>query len=113
MEIAGAGLGQYDQLLITGSANLGGYLDLVFLGGFAPDSGDVFDLMVVSSILSGSFQGINIFGLQPGFLYSTSLSGGAFQLTALNDGTAVPEPWTGGLIVVGLGSMLLYRRRAA
>ena len=44
-DIAGSQLGQYDQLNVTGHAQLNGLLTIDLLHGFVPDLGDTFDIM--------------------------------------------------------------------
>ena len=49
----------YDQLLISGTATLGGTLNVTLLGGFVPELGDQFTTMTYSS-RSGDFGTINL-----------------------------------------------------
>lgn len=57
IEIAGREPGQYDQLLVGGTATLGGTLMIELLYGFVPTAGDRFDL-VVSDNVTGSFDDV-------------------------------------------------------
>lgn len=50
---------------------LGGSLDVVLLGGFAPAAGDPFDILDFAS-LSGRFSVLHLPGLAPGLLWDTS-----------------------------------------
>jgi len=120
LEIGGLGLGQHDQLLVTGgTATLNGILRLTFLDDFAPLAGDVLNL--VAGNVVANFSEIQIVNLAPGFDYDTSAGAGGFTLTALNDGVftgpgaGVPEPPAAALLLAGvllLGARL-GRRHAA
>jgi hypothetical protein len=89
------GLNAYDQLLITGTVEFKGELQLNFGEGFAPLTGDVFTFIQADSA-TGNFDDVTITGLAEGFEYELTLSNGAATLTALNDGvaTTVPTPRT-------------------
>ena len=45
MEIGGTNSGEFDQLLITGTANLNGDLNISLLDGYTPTLGDTFDIL--------------------------------------------------------------------
>jgi len=115
MEIAGyMPATEYDQLVITGDAELGGTLALVFLDSFAPRAGDSFALTEVSGTTSGSFDSVNVVNLEPGFQYELTPTAGGMQLTALNDAVYVPEPGTLSLLaaaVVAVTAAGCLRRR--
>jgi autotransporter-associated beta strand protein len=103
LSIAGNSAGMYDRLVVSGGITLTGstVLKLDFINGFAPHTGDQFDLLSSSSF-SGSFSTVDVEGLQPGLQYTLGEDGsGNFQLTALNDGQAVPEPSTWLLLLFG------------
>ena len=66
---ASAAFGKYDQLLVSGTANLGGTLAIVLVDEFAPQLGDVFDIITADSI-QGSFDlGKGLYGFGDGSLY--------------------------------------------
>jgi hypothetical protein len=68
----------------------GSVLELDFTNGFAPHTGDTFDLVAYGSF-TGNFSTIDIEGLEPGFQYNLASDGnGNLQLTALNDGVPIP-----------------------
>ena len=54
-DIAGAGAGQYDQLNVSGHAQLNGLLTVNLLNGFVPQIGNTFDIMNFASE-SGTFS---------------------------------------------------------
>ena len=115
LSIAGAGPGSYDRLVVTGGMTLtaGAVLELDFINGFAPKAGDQFELLDVGGALSGSFDRIDLEGLAPGFEYVIGPDGqGHYVLTAENDGTtAIPEPSTWALYLVGLALLGVWRWR--
>jgi hypothetical protein len=76
--------------VVDGDASLGGLLVLQFFGGFAPRTGDAFELLQVSGTLTGSFDDVVVRGLAPGFDFAEDVVGGRVVLTSLND--AVPLP---------------------
>jgi hypothetical protein len=54
-------------MAVRGGFTLGGNLDVVFIGGFAPESGDRFNLFdYTPATLSGGFAAINLPTLAPG-----------------------------------------------
>ncbi|MGH9693422.1 MAG: beta strand repeat-containing protein, partial [Bryobacteraceae bacterium] len=88
--IGGTATGSYDQLHVTGQATLadGAVWVLNFSNGFAPQTGDTFDLLSFGS-LTGSFGTVNVVGLTDGFQYKVETDQHKhIRLTALNDGVA-------------------------
>src|SRR5262245_35038639 len=49
MEIAGSAAGQFDRLVVSGTANLDGTLDVVLVGGFIPPAGASFSILQYGS----------------------------------------------------------------
>lgn len=115
MEIAGSTAGvEHDRLVVTGNVDLsGGSIELAFIDGFAPTTGQVFDLFGVT----GSFDGdadFRVSGLEEGWQFETGFDPetGGFSLTALSNGiAAVPEPGTIMLTVLGLVGLFALARR--
>ncbi len=56
IEIAGWGVGQFDQLVIGGAANLGGTVRFVSLDGFRPRGGDRFVFLTAAQGVNGTFS---------------------------------------------------------
>jgi hypothetical protein len=77
MEIGGTTAGSgYDRLTISGTATLAGTLDVSYIGGFTPSSGDVFTLITFGSRI-GTFGTI----IDPWFL-TAQYNAGDFRLLA-------------------------------
>ena len=71
IELAGTAEGQYDQLLIAGNLQLGGQLQVDLLDGFAPEAGDLFDILDFAT-QSGSFAAMDLPVLGGGLMWDTS-----------------------------------------
>src|SRR5262249_13206096 len=100
----------YSQLNITGTGTFNGLIDLDFIDGFAPTTGEVFNFISYGSLGAGTptFQ---VDGLAPGFQYDPVFTSTGFSIEALNDGvpTSTPEPATIALTSTGLAA-LAWRR---
>ncbi len=108
MQIGGTTAGSgYDQLVIAGSARLGGTLTVQLINGFTPTLGQTFQLIDPPSIL-GTFNTLDLPTLSGNLQWNTSdlNSGGLLTVTT-------PEPACLELAAVGAGLMLLVRRRKA
>jgi autotransporter-associated beta strand protein len=113
IDIGGTAPGSFDQLMATGGVTLlsGSILDLDFINGFAPQTGDVFEFLTSgTSSITGTFTTVNIEGLQPGFEFDLAPTGnGSFGLTALNNGVPASTPDTSStvmLLLLGLTPLL-------
>jgi hypothetical protein len=84
--LTGSSAGQYGSLAVTGSAALDGMLALNFTQGYAPHQGDTFTFLTASGGISGTFDSVEITGLEPGFEYELTIVDGQVTLEALNDG---------------------------
>lgn len=100
----------YDVLRVEGNASLAGDLRLTFIDGFSPRAGDAFEFLDLTGTLSGSFAGVEVRNLAPGFQFDLSRDAGGMTLVALNDGVFVPEPGAAGTMLV-LAVFGLKRRR--
>lgn len=115
LEIGGTAVGtEHDQLRVSGNFSLeGGTLELRFIGGFAPTAGEEYALLEVGGSLLNTGS-VMVSGLLPGWQYSTTFDAAnhSLRLTSLNDGvSAVPEPESYALMLVGLGLIGLAARR--
>lgn len=86
-DVAGASLGQYDQISVTGDLYPGGTVRLRFGNGFAPHAGDSFDLVQLGGNLQASLAqiGLQFVNVAPGFQAQLAQVGNVIRLTALND----------------------------
>jgi hypothetical protein len=105
MELAGRVEGtEYDHLTVTGNLTLGGDLEVILLGGFAPQGGDTFDLFDFDPARrSGDFASLTLPALAPGLNWDTS------KLLTAGEIAVIPEPvsvlWFGFVT-----SLACYRR---
>ena len=85
MQAGGLASGQFDVLHVTGNATLGGTLEMTFLNGYLPRSGDTFRFLEVDGSITGQFAQVVFPQLLPGFQFDTVVVPGGLQFTALND----------------------------
>lgn len=116
VEIAGSGAGEYDVLDITGTATLGGSLDVSFFddgsGLFSASAGDVFDVLVAETIV-GEFDTFNLAMLDSGLQWSVSYltdAVGTLDLVRLSV-SSVPLPASAWLLASGLVGLITVSRR--
>jgi T5SS/PEP-CTERM-associated repeat protein len=97
IELGGTEAGvDHDLIEVALGISLDGTLDVVLLGDFAPENGDLFDILDFDPLhLSGAFDSIHLPGLSEGLFWNTSAlyTSGAI--------TVVPEPSTLGLLALG------------
>jgi T5SS/PEP-CTERM-associated repeat protein len=116
LQFDGTAAGDFDQIDATGLIDItGGTIDLEFIDGYAPQAGDTFDFLDAPGGESVSGVTFEVNGLEPGFEYTTQIDPqtGAFELVALNNAIAIPEPSGAALVGSGLGLLALRRRRAS
>jgi YVTN family beta-propeller protein len=89
---------QYSQLSVSGSASLAGALNIRFVNGFTPASGNQFTILTAASI-SGTFSTINSPTLPAGLTWAVTYSATSVVLTV---GTGSPSSFT--LTITGTGS---------
>jgi autotransporter-associated beta strand protein len=56
IELAGLGAGNFDKIVHTGIAELGGTLDVALISGFVPALGDTFEILTATGGISGTFD---------------------------------------------------------
>lgn len=103
MQLAGANPSQYDDIKVAGHLTMGGTLRVLFVNGFSPVQGNTFDLFDWGS-QSGSFT-LDLPSLSGGLAWDTS------AITTTGSLSVVPEPSTWGLLILGIVSISLLRRR--
>jgi hypothetical protein len=92
MVIAGSDPGDYAHLTVAGTTTVAGTVLLDFQNGFAPQTGQTFDLFTISdgSSIAGDIQ---VAGLEPGWDYSVQQESGDTIIDSLGYGVATsPEP---------------------
>lgn len=95
IEIAGTGeagaVDGFDQLNVSGDANLGGKLDVKILEGYTPEVGDTFDFLTFDT-LSGKFDELSgVFGFNGSYYFEVVQNANSLSLEvkALMDGSAL------------------------
>jgi|GEM_PF-1022447 len=88
IEVAGTDPSASGRLDITGSAAVAGTLEVRFVNGFLPVSGQVIKVLDVDGAFAGSFAQIIFPDLRAGFQFQAEFVNGSYQLIALNDGVA-------------------------
>ena len=91
---------QYSQLNVSGSASLAGALNIRFLNGFTPASGNQFTILTASSI-SGTFSTINSPTLTAGLAWTVTYNSTSVVLTV---SAGSPSSFTLHITVSGTGS---------
>ena len=108
LDIAGITPGLFSQLDISSFGLFHGTIDFHFIDGFAPTTGESFDLI---NALGADFSDatIQIEGLEPGFQYTGTFADGHFTLVADNNGvsSSTPEPSSLWLVATALAVFAL------
>lgn len=107
IEIAGIADGQFDVLDISGTATLGGTLEIILLDGFVPSDTDIFDFILAGAGLVGAFEQI----IAPTFGNNQTLGIGFGANGLFANVVAAPVPIPGGFILLGSGLIGLFLRR--
>lgn len=104
IELGGEGRGtEFDGIDVEGALVYGGTLEIVFLNGFLPEEGDVFDLFEDFDLYSGTFASI---------VFSEQSYSGVFD-PETGSLTVIPEPGVGGLAAFAMAGLAFRRRRPA
>jgi autotransporter-associated beta strand protein len=91
IRVAGADPNASGRLDITGSATVAGTLEVHFLNGFLPASGQIIKVLNVGGAFAGSFGQIIFPDLRAGFQFQAEFVNGSYQITALSDGVPATE----------------------
>lgn len=111
IELAGLALGEFDRLEILQDLDIDGLLDVTLIDGFTLGLNQQFEILDVDGTTTGQFIGlsegdlVNTFGGIDLFISYTAGDGNDVALYT------VPEPTS--LAMLGLGGLLLARRRKA
>ena len=96
-ELGGGSGGQYDVVAVTGSASLGGTLNVSLLNGFTPSSGS-FDVITAGGTTSGSFTTMylpsGMTGATVGSLYRLTASGTTCSVCTWDGGGDSDYSWS-------------------
>ena len=92
------------MLAISGSANLGGTIDVSLINGFTPMTGETFTVLTAGSGVSGIFLTIDA---PPSITVSYTTD------SVVLNGHTVPEPASITLLAAFAGGLLMRRRRIA
>jgi hypothetical protein len=111
LRFAGPAAGQFDVLNITGSATLGGTLNLSALAGVTFFAGETFDVVNFASS-SGTFSTVNGLNLGSGLTFQIQYQPTDVLLVVNgSSGSSAPEPGTWVLIALGCLGIILSRAR--
>ncbi|HVZ93447.1 MAG TPA: hypothetical protein VG797_02950 [Phycisphaerales bacterium] len=102
IELAGSAAGQFDQLRVSGAANLDGVINVSFLNDYVPAVGDTFLVLTFAS-RTGAFDGV--VSANPGIAFDVIYNTTNATLIV----TAVPAP--GAAAMAGLLGLAAIRRR--
>jgi uncharacterized repeat protein (TIGR01451 family) len=109
-EVAIGGTSQFSKLIVSGSASLAGALNIRFVNGFTPASGQSFMILQAASI-TGTFSSINSPGLPAGLSWQVTNTGTSIMLGIVSAGSnsftlTVAEPGSGsGTVTDDLGQI--------
>lgn len=84
IELTGTGLNQFDRLLVNGTAQLAGNLDLDIDGGFIPTAGQTFSFLTASNGVFGTFDNVDVSGMPAGLAFHVNYLANAVQLQVVN-----------------------------
>jgi T5SS/PEP-CTERM-associated repeat protein len=86
LEVVGIDPNASDHLDITGNATIDGTLEVRFVNGLLPVTGQIIKVLNVGGAFTGSFAQIIFPDLRAGFQFQSEFVNGTYQITALNDG---------------------------
>jgi hypothetical protein len=91
----------------------GAQLNLDFINGFAPTTGDTFDILSDNNLTpADSFSQVNVRGLEPGWEFAIEQQNGNEVIRSLNNGVAVPEPSTAAMVIFLFAAMTILHQFA-
>ena len=108
LEIEIANLTSFDQLMIAGTAGLGGTLDIT-LDGYTGHAGDMFTILTTSG-LTGNFLNVDLPELTDGLAFTERVTSTEVIL-AVSGSTSAPDRGSTLLLMAGALSSLLGLRR--
>jgi hypothetical protein len=93
-EITGTNLNQFDRVVVNGSAQIAGEINLDIDGPFVPVAGQTFDILTASGGISGHFNQLTLSGLPPGVTFQVTY-GATFVRATVAAGTQY-DLWING-----------------
>jgi hypothetical protein len=108
LDIEIASLFSFDQLMVSGTASLGGILD-VTLDGYTGHAGDIFTILK-SSGLSGNFTTLDLPALSEGLFFTERVTSNNVLLT-VNGPAGVPDQGSTLLLMAGAVAMVFGMQR--
>jgi hypothetical protein len=109
VQATGLNPGEFSVLHFGSNATLGGTLEVTFLNGFLPHTGDVLKPLQIDGGVSGDFAHITFRGVGSGFQVHAQFVGGFYQLTALNDATPAPTITSPLTATATVGQQFIYQ----
>ena len=92
------------MLEVTGDATIEGSIIFQFIDNFAPQQGDTFEFLSTLGSADFSSASLVVENLLPDFEFDIEPFSGGLRMTALTNGTFVPEP--SSLILLALATPL-------
>jgi hypothetical protein len=102
-DVGGAGVS--DRIAVSGSVGFDGAVRVIRFDDYRPTVGDTFRVMTFGGF-TGALDDVIEVGFGSGVVFSALYSGDALDLRV----TAVPEPGTYALMLLGIATMLVWRR---
>ncbi len=84
IKLGGTGVGQYDQLHVTGNVTLSGTLSVSLVNGFTPTAGSSFQIITYMGTLAGDFTTDDFPALGGGNTWVTSSGNGSYTLFVIS-----------------------------
>ncbi len=112
IELGGTGLGEFDQILVTGDLSLAGNLFVSLIDGFSLGENMEFLIGDIDGTLTGQFAGLGEGDLVGNFggqnLFVSYRAGGGNGISLF---TAIPEPGIAGCFAIAATATVILRRR--
>jgi len=111
VQLGGTGAGQFSVLNVDGDVHLGGTLEAELFGGFAPTSGDTFDILHVTGTFDDLLTNFLLPGLANGLSWQVLDLNNDHDLVLEVTRVAVAEPASLLLLINGLIAIVCVARK--